>query len=87
MKPNEKEKEIVTETLTGRQMCETIAKSGLLKKPDGTQPTAWEIWTHSSTGELYEIPTWYVMALRVLGEPIPKPVQKWLDMINETYGN
>ena len=47
---------------TGKEMCETIVKADFLRKPDGTAPTASEIWNYSSTGELFMVFQWYEQA-------------------------
>ena len=59
-------------SLTGKDMCEWIVKSGILRRPDGTAPTAEEIWNYSPTGELSAVFEWYDMAVIVLG-PAPDP--------------
>jgi hypothetical protein len=48
--------------MTMREMCETIVQSGILKKTDGTAPTAEEIFNYSPTGELFMIFEWYEVA-------------------------
>jgi hypothetical protein len=52
--------------VTMKQMCEHIVKADLLERPDGTKPTAKEIFNYSSTGELYMVFEWYKMACEVL---------------------
>lgn len=53
---------------TGRKMCETIVRAGLLEKPDGSSLSWQEIWNSSASGELYRVFDWYRQALDVLGE-------------------
>ena len=36
--------------VTGKEMCEVIAKSKILVKTNGVYPTANEIWNYSLTG-------------------------------------
>ena len=48
-------------------MCETIVEAGILKSPDGSAPTAEQIWEYSPTGELFMIYEWYHLALIALG--------------------
>jgi hypothetical protein len=51
---------------TFKDACETISKSGILRRPDGTTLTAEEVWNYSPTGELFMIPEWYDEAKIVL---------------------
>lgn len=53
---------------TYREACEIIARSEILTKPDGTHPTAKEIFEYSQHGELLEIPGWFILARQVLEE-------------------
>jgi hypothetical protein len=50
-------------SISMKDMCETIVESHLLMRPDGTPPTAEEIFNYSPTGELYMVFEWYEMAL------------------------
>ncbi len=54
--------------MTGKQMCETIVRADILRKPDGTPPTAEEIWSYSPTGELDMVFAWHKLARLALGE-------------------
>lgn len=45
-----------------REMCETIERSKILVRRDGSYPTAKEIFEYSPTGELYMIWEWYDIA-------------------------
>lgn len=56
---------------TYKEMCETIEKADILRKKDGTKPTAQEIWNYSPTGELFMIHEWYEEAQAVLAEKRP----------------
>lgn len=53
-----------------QEMCETIVRSGLLAKEDGTAPTSEEIFKYSPTGELSKIWDWYKYAKVLLGEGV-----------------
>lgn len=56
-----------------KEMCETIEKSGILKRKDGgSSPTAEEIFNYSPTGELIMIWEWYQVACLVLGSDLLK---------------
>lgn len=52
--------------ITMKQMCEHIVKAGILERPDGTKPTAKEIFDYSPRGELYMVFEWYKTACEVL---------------------
>ncbi len=52
--------------LTMKQMCETIVKADCIALPDGTKPTAEEIYNYSATGELIMVFEWYAIATAVL---------------------
>lgn len=54
--------------ISGREMCETIVRANILRRADGTAPTAEEIWAYSPTGELSQIFEWYEQAKAVLAE-------------------
>jgi hypothetical protein len=54
--------------VTIREMCETIERARILRKTDGTHPTAREIFEYSPTGELYMLCEWHQLALEVLGK-------------------
>ena len=54
--------------ITFLDMCKVIVKSGILRKQDGTPPTAEEIWNYSPNGELFMIFEWYKVAKKVLSE-------------------
>jgi hypothetical protein len=56
---------------TYKEACAVIEQSKIFTKPDGTHPTAKEIWEYSPTGELSAIPEWYEMAKKVLEESKP----------------
>lgn len=71
--------------ITGRRMCETIARANILVKSDGTSPTPEEIWKYSPAGELFEIPGWYMAALIALDEPMPEPFKSWMEEIRQLY--
>lgn len=45
--------------MTGKQMCEHIVKTGVLKHKDGTPVNPKEVWEYSKTGELDMIPVWF----------------------------
>ena len=45
--------------MTLRDICELIARAQRLTNPDGTHPTAPEIFSYSPTGELWCIFYWY----------------------------
>ena len=51
---------------TMKEMCEVIVTADILRKKDGTAPTAMEIFESSPTGELYQVFMWYEMAKSVL---------------------
>jgi hypothetical protein len=57
---------MVKVNMTGKQMCEKIVEADILRKSDGTAPTAEEIWNSSSTGELYQVFMWFEQAQIVL---------------------
>ncbi len=52
--------------VTGKEMCEVIVKSELLKKQDGLPPSPEEIWNYSTIGELYKVFEWYEQAKNIL---------------------
>ncbi len=52
--------------MTGKEMCERIVEAGILRKPDGTAPTAEEVWNSSPSGELAQVAAWYEEAVAVL---------------------
>ena len=54
--------------ITFLDMCKVIVKSGILRKQDGTPPTAEEIWNYSPNGELFMIFEWYAAAEKVLSD-------------------
>ena len=60
---------IVPGGVSGQEMCETIVRAKMLKKPDGTHPTADEIWNYSPTGELAMVYLWYEDAKMILASP------------------
>lgn len=47
-------------------ICEVIETSGILKKKDGSNPSAIEIFNYSPTGELFMIHEWFDIALMKL---------------------
>ena len=47
-------------------ICEVIETSGILKKKDGSNPSAIEIFNYSPTGELFMINEWFDIALMKL---------------------
>ena len=49
--------------MTIKEMCEAIERADFLRKPDGTAPTAREIFEYSPTGELLMIYVWYERTL------------------------
>jgi len=51
-----------TEDRTMKELCEVIAEEEIITKPDGTHPTAREIFEYSPGGELSAIPQWFVIA-------------------------
>lgn len=51
---------------TMREMCETIERADFLRKPDGTAPTAREIFDYSPSGELFMVFAWYEQAQGLL---------------------
>ena len=53
--------------MTGRQMANHIAKAQVLTNPNGTHPTADEIWNNTPTSELYMMDAWYNEACKKLG--------------------
>jgi len=53
--------------MTGKEVCELIVKADFLRKPDGTAPTADEIWESSPTGELYQVFQWFEQAKLIIG--------------------
>ncbi len=55
-----------SEKITFKDMCDMIVEAGILQKPDGSMPTANEIWNYSPTGETYMIHEWYEEAKMVL---------------------
>lgn len=55
-------------TVTGKEMCETIVKSGIIKKPDGSDYLPGEIWNASPMGELVHVFYLYEAAVRKLEE-------------------
>jgi len=50
------------------QMCEHIVKADILKKKDGSSPTATDIWLSSPSGELWQVLEWYRMACEKIGQ-------------------
>jgi len=48
---------------TMKEMCEAIEKAKILTKPDGTFPTALEIYNSSPTGEIWQIVEWYELVI------------------------
>lgn len=65
------------ETVTMKQMCETIERSAILRRPDGTVPTAEETYQYSPKGELSAIFSWYQSARIRLGMgPSPLPTRE-----------
>ena len=64
---------------TGKEMCETIVRSGIVKKPDGSAYTPEEIWHSSPTGELAHVFVLYEMALSALGDTPNTPDPKLRD--------
>lgn len=54
--------------MTGKEMCEKIVEADFLRNPDGSTPTAEEIWNYSPTGELFHIFEWYKTAKQILEE-------------------
>ena len=46
-------------------MCNKIAEAKILTKPDGTYPTAKEIWKYTPKGELLIILKAYKIALQI----------------------
>ena len=54
------------QTLSYRDMCETIEEAKLLLKEDSTPWTAKEVWEYSSTGEVWRIHGWYEQAKLLL---------------------
>jgi hypothetical protein len=55
------------------EMCEVIADSEIITKPDGTHPTAKQVFNYSPTGELFMIWDWYEQAKCVVNAKT-KPV-------------
>jgi len=53
-------------TMTMKEMCEIIVESGILRKPDGTSPTAREVFDYSPSGELSMVLEWFDTAMLVL---------------------
>ena len=51
--------------LTYKQMCEAIAAAKILKRPDGSWPTAKEVWRYSPSGELFMLSVWFEMAMLI----------------------
>jgi len=49
--------------LTMYEMCEYIAKSGILTGKDGTKPTGEQLFNYSSRGELFKVFEWHSIAL------------------------
>ena len=53
--------------MKNESVCDTIVRADILRKKDGSAPSADEIWNYSSTGELFMIFEWYAMACKKLG--------------------
>jgi hypothetical protein len=53
---------LIPETITWREMCETIAE--FVKQTKGVEITAREIFEYSPNGELSAIPEWYLMIMQ-----------------------
>ena len=53
--------------MTGKQMAYHIAKAEILTNPNGTHPTADEIWNTTPMNQLYMMQTWYEEACKRLG--------------------
>ncbi len=51
---------------TMKDMCETIVEADFLRSPDGTPPTAEQIFNYSPTGELFDVFFWYETARTIL---------------------
>lgn len=53
--------------MTGKEICEHIAKANFLFKEGTDIPlTADEIWNYSPTGELFMLHEWYENACKIL---------------------
>lgn len=66
---DERQTSPMVERVTMKEMCETIERSGILKRPDGTSPTAEEIYRYSPTGELFMVFAWYDAAKAIGSTP------------------
>jgi len=55
------------ESVTMKEMCETIVAADILRYPDGSSPTARQIYESSPSGELFQVFFWYNAAKSVLG--------------------
>ncbi len=54
---------LIIDRVRGNTVGEIIVKADILRKVDGSAPTAGEIFNYSSSGELSELFTWYPIAL------------------------
>ena len=61
--------EATTGSLTMREMCEHIVKSGVLKRKDGQPVTAEAVYNYSPRGELFMVFEWFKIACAMIGEP------------------
>ena len=52
--------------MTFKAACETIERADILRMPDGSAPTAEQIFAYSPRGELAMISIWYAEACDVL---------------------
>ena len=55
--------------MTGKEMCDFIAKHNIMEHDDGTPFTAEDYWNYSPTGELAMVYVWYEMALALETTP------------------
>ena len=59
----------MSQTVSMQEMCETIERAAILKRSDGTRPTAREIYEYSPRGELFMVFEWYSIARALEGKP------------------
>lgn len=53
------------QAISMQEMCEVIERAGFLRKPDGSRPTALEIFRHDPNGELWRVFEWYKIATTI----------------------
>lgn len=65
----------MTTMVTMKEVCKTIVEADFLRLPDGSAPSAEEIYNSSPTGELFHVFDWYEQAKLIINERSNSKIQ------------